>query len=248
MDHLRHFHREVVAFEAAARLAVGSGTAVRVPSCPDWTVSDLVFHLGSVHRLVAGVVRARLTAPPDTSATSQQQPGPVTDELVDWFAAGAADLEAAFREADPTEEVWTWWYDRTVGFWIRMQTIEAAVHRWDAQASVGVPDPIPAELAADAVGQTLEIMAPARRAMRQAPPGQGERYAFRSTDGEGAWSVCFQGATVEWTHSAQPAEVVLEGTTSELMLFLWGRVPADALHVSGDHEVLDRYFTLVPKV
>lgn len=46
--------------------------------------------------------------------------------LVDWFA-----------ERDPTEPVWTWSPDKSVGFWRRMQTIGAAIHRWDAQNAVG---------------------------------------------------------------------------------------------------------------
>jgi hypothetical protein len=51
MDHLPHFHREVRAFEAAARrAAAGGGAAPGVPSCPEWSVSDLVLHLGYVHR------------------------------------------------------------------------------------------------------------------------------------------------------------------------------------------------------
>ena len=45
-----------------------------------------------------------------------------------------------------------------------MQAIEAAVHRWDAENAVGVAQPFDGALAADAIGQTFEIMAPMRRA------------------------------------------------------------------------------------
>jgi hypothetical protein len=66
-----------------------------------------------------------------------------------------------------------------------MQAIEAAVHRWDAENAVGAAGPLDAALAVDAIGQTLEIVAPLRRSMAQAPPGQGERFAFRRTDDAG---------------------------------------------------------------
>jgi hypothetical protein len=46
MDYVAHFRREVLAFEAAARVAVTAETAPLVPSCPDWAVSDLIMHLG----------------------------------------------------------------------------------------------------------------------------------------------------------------------------------------------------------
>lgn len=46
-----------------------------------------------------------------------------------------------------------------------------------------------------------------------------------------------------------PCDVELAGTASDLMLFLWHRIPADQLdEVKGDRGVLNRYFTLVPSV
>ena len=43
----------------------------------------------------------------------------------------------------------------------------------------------------------------------------------------------------------KPIELI--GTASDLMLFLWHRIPADErLGVVGPRAVLDRYFTLVP--
>jgi len=97
--------------------------------------------------------------------------GAARPALVDWFAAGAADLRAQFQAAGPDEAVWTWSADHTVGFWQRMQAIEAAVHRWDAQGAVGAAEPVDAALAADAVGQTFEIMVPKRPDPGAAGPG-----------------------------------------------------------------------------
>jgi uncharacterized protein (TIGR03083 family) len=150
--------------------------------------------------------------------------------------------------------VWTWSRERTVGFWLRMQTIEAAVHRWDAQAAVGAARPVDGALAADAVSQTFQVMAPFRRAGARAPAGAGELYRLRRTDGPERWTVCFTGDEVQLTEGAgdgaggRPRGVELAGTASDLMLFLWGRLPADRLAVSGDRALVDRYFTLVPPV
>ncbi|QKV96696.1 maleylpyruvate isomerase family mycothiol-dependent enzyme [Streptomyces sp. NA02950] len=272
MDFTAHFHREITAFEAVARQAADGGDAPLVPSCPDWSMSDLVFHLGAVHRYVAHTVRERLAEPPDTTDISLFQPpedregwpapeggphlGPVPGSLVDWFADGAAALDALFRSVDPDERVWTWSTERSAGFWLRIQSIEAALHRWDAELAASVPPrPMAAELAAYAVPHTFEVMAPARRVWKQAPPGAGEHFRFRRTDGPEVWSVRFEGDAVRLTeHTApgapdEPCDVELTGTASDLMLFLWQRVPADRLaSVTGDRAVLDRYFTLVPPV
>lgn len=258
MDYVAHFAREAAAFEAAARRATELDSAPVVPSCPDWSVSDLVLHLGGVHRGVAVIIRERLSGPPDFSPADlpagEDWPdpadapgrGPVPVSLVDWFAAGAAALERIFSETSPAVRVWTWAPEQTAGFWQRMQAIEAAVHRWDAQNAVGTPDPVDARLAEDAIAQTFQVMAPARRAWLSAPPGAGERMRFRQTDGGGNWVVRFDGEHVRLDDSSADIDTEIAGSASDLMLFLWRRAGADRLEVTGQEAMLDRYFTLVP--
>jgi uncharacterized protein (TIGR03083 family) len=166
--------------------------------------------------------------------------------LVDWFHAGAADLQERFRGADPGEQVWTWSADHTVGFWQRMQSIEAAVHRWDAENAVGAAGPIDAALAADAIGQTFEIMIPMRRARGKAPPGHGERFLFRRADGPGTWAVRFDGDNVLLGADDGHFDIQISGGASDLALFLWQRPVTSKLDVQGDTSLLSRYFALVP--
>lgn len=264
MDFIPHFHREILAFETAARRAADADKAPLVPSCPGWSVSDLAAHLGGVHRYLTRIIRERLLEPPDTTDLNflalpadrrgwpmpEHAPnhGPVPVSLIDWFADGACALESLFRTCGPDETVWTWSREQSTGFWVRMQTIEAAVHRWDAESAIGVAQPVEADLARDAISQIFEVMAPARRASGQAPPGSGERFRIRQTDGTGNWTVHFVGDDVRLTESAEPCDVEVAGTASDLMLFLWQRIPAGGLVVQGDRGVLDRYFTLVPPV
>ncbi len=109
---------------------------------PAGSVSDLVAHLGGVHRYLIRVIRQRLAEPPDPAdltflelpADIQGWPmpehapnrGPVPVGLIDWFAHGAAALESLFTRCGPGETVWTWSQEQTTGFWFRMQAIEAA--------------------------------------------------------------------------------------------------------------------------
>ncbi|MFC5720429.1 maleylpyruvate isomerase family mycothiol-dependent enzyme [Streptomyces gamaensis] len=266
MDFLSAFRRETQAFEAGLRQALDVETAPPVPSCPGWSLSDLAGHLGGVHRFVARILRDRLQEMPDISDLSlyelpadldgwprpENAPnlGPVPKALVDWFTDGAAALEARFRNTPPDTPVWTWAPERTAAFWLRIQAIEAAVHRWDAQGAFGTPQPVDTDLAVDAISHNFTVMAPFRRARRQAPPGAGERYGFRRTDGAGRWTVTFEDDAVRLGEGAGEgegeADTELAGTASDLLLFLWHRLPAEQLDVSGDQAVLDRYFTLVP--
>ncbi|MER6314151.1 maleylpyruvate isomerase family mycothiol-dependent enzyme [Streptomyces sp. NPDC001581] len=260
MDHSERiscFQSEASAFEKSVRRALDLGEPVpTVPSCPGWTVSDLVAHLGGVHRYLAHVLRERLAAPPDPGGLGLPQVPAAPHELTEWFAQGARELAELLRELGPDTPVWTWSADQTSGFWLRLQLIELAVHRWDAQSATGTPGPLDQAVAADAVTQTFEVMAPARRAWKAAPAGTGERYRFRSTDGPENWTVVFAsdalllecGPAPEDDHIL-PADVEAAGTASDLALFLWGRLPATALRVTGgDGALLPHWFTLVPPV
>ncbi|MFI6293408.1 maleylpyruvate isomerase family mycothiol-dependent enzyme [Nonomuraea sp. NPDC050790] len=269
MDYVGHFRREVRAFEAAGRRVAGR-EAPPVPSCAGWTMSDLVMHLAGVHRVVTAVIEERLAQAPDPSGLAHLLPsdtegwplsgrapslGVLPVGLVDWFAEGAAVLEEVFVRTPPDTRVWTWSAEQTAGFWARMQMIEAAVHRWDAENALGEPGDMDAELAADAVAQTFEVMVPGRRALKGAPAGAGE--TFRFVCDEGSWTVRFEGdrlvrgGSPDMGLSGPDGEVSgpgveVSGTASQLMLFLWQRIPAERLAVSGDRGLLDRYFELVP--
>jgi uncharacterized protein (TIGR03083 family) len=263
VDYIGHFRREVAAFEAAARAAASLGAAPAVPSCPGWVVTDLVLHLGVVHRFITRILGERMQQPPPIGGdrswlgladewASWLPPGrapqqsPVPAALLDWFHAGAAALTKQFHETVPEERVWTWSAELSAGFWRRMQAIEAAIHRWDAQTAVGAARPINAELAADAIGQTFEIMAPMRRVVAQAPPGQGERFLFQRTDAPQRWAVRFDGDDVLLGAHDGRHDIQISGSASDLALFLWRRDVAFKLNVQGDTSLLDRYFVLVP--
>jgi uncharacterized protein (TIGR03083 family) len=264
MDYVESFGREVAAFEAAGREAVSSQAAPAVPSCPGWVVTDLVLHLGLVHRIVGRVIGGRMQEPPTEGDRSwlglpgpwrdwvppgrAPQESPVPADLLDWFHVGAAELAELFRAADAGEPVWTWSADQSVGFWQRMQAIEAAVHRWDAQHAVSAAQPIDAALAADAIAQTFEVMMPMRRAAAKAPPGHGERFVFRRTDGPQTWAVRFDADPVMLGVPADDYDIQVSGTASDLALFLWHRDVTGSLEVRGDASLLSRFFALVPPV
>jgi uncharacterized protein (TIGR03083 family) len=262
VDYAGHFQREVAAFEAAGRAAVGCEAAPAVPSCPGWAVTDLILHLGVVHRFVSRVIGERMQQPPERGdwrwlglaeewrgwlpPARAPQRSPVPASLLDWFHDGAADLAERFRTTAPAEQVWTWSADHTVGFWQRMQAIEAAVHRWDAENAVGEAQPLDPALAADAIGQTFEVMAPMRRIVGKAPPGHGERFSFQRTDGPGKWAVQFDGDAVLLGTPGSHYDIQISGTASDVALFLWQREVTGKLDIQGDTSLLSRYFALVP--
>ncbi|MGP3957366.1 maleylpyruvate isomerase N-terminal domain-containing protein [Nonomuraea sp. 3N208] len=81
MDRISYFQREVRAFQAAAREAAKGSGAPTVPSCPGWSMSDLVLHLGNVHRGVDVIIRDRLQGFANVAAAGPRPSGHPTSGL-----------------------------------------------------------------------------------------------------------------------------------------------------------------------
>jgi uncharacterized protein (TIGR03083 family) len=221
---------------AALAAAAGRGLYPPVPACEEWTVADLVLHTGMVHRHKLEIVRGRLAAPP----RPWPPPAPARAELLGWYQQGLAELVTVLEAAGPETPVWTFYPpDQTVAFWRRRMAQETAVHRVDAEAAHGDPGPVPATLAADGVAELLEVFL-APHAEGEPVGGRGETLHLHATDTEGEWRVRLLPAGVEVGRGHAQADASAAGTASDLLLFLWGRGPADRLERAGDPTVAPR--------
>ena len=98
VDYVGHFCREVAAFEAAGRAAIGSEAAPAIRSCPGWVVTDLVLHLGVVHRSVARVIGERMQQPPGGRDRSWLG---LAEEWKGWLPPGRAPQRSPVWWARP---------------------------------------------------------------------------------------------------------------------------------------------------
>jgi uncharacterized protein (TIGR03083 family) len=223
-----------------ADAASAAGTDAAVPTCGEWTVTDLLDHClrgDNWARTIADQGRAGSTErvlPADTDPSLQGE------ALVQAFRAGAQELVAALAAVEPDTPVWTFSAtDRTAAFWQRRRSQETAVHRYDAEIAAGTPTPIDAELAADGIDEFLTVFLP-RLAANFGDVGDGTVH-LHCTDVEGEWLVTRHGDDVTVTREHAKGDVAARGAASDLLLHLWGRVPVDALEVFGDAELLARF-------
>ena len=133
-----------------------------VPTCPDWTVADLAWHLTEVHAYWAGILESEARTDEEAEAVEAGKPArPETvDATLDLFDETTGDLLTEFLGRDDDEPAW-FWLDtaRTVGAIRRMQAHEATMHRVDAELAAGLPSaPIDPALAADGVAHAFEVM------------------------------------------------------------------------------------------
>jgi len=229
MDFLGWIRREGDLFYATA---LSADPSFGVPCCPDWTIADLVWHLGEVHWFWATDVEQRASDPEQVEKTKPARPANYPD-VVAW-GRGQLDHLLEVLESTPDDvKVWTWARnepDHRVAFVRRHQVQETAVHRWDIQsaASDAIPDPIDPEAASDSIDEFLAITLP--YAVNEKNPLSGSVH-LHCTDVAGEWFIEPDGA-VDRAHAT--ADVALRGTASDLLLALFNRIDIDALDVVGN--------------
>jgi uncharacterized protein (TIGR03083 family) len=215
-----------------ARVAAETPPESNVPSCPAWTLRDLVIHLGAVQRFWAANIRAAKPDEPDLTAGDPDDasyPRPVDAELSTWMEASTDDLVAAIEAVPADAPCWTWWGEpRTAGAVARHQVQEAAVHRWDAEAAAGTPGPLDADAAADAVDEFLAV------SLGDALDGLQGSVTLTASDTNRSWTVGREGGPV--------ADIV--GTASDVVLVLYRRVDHAAITVEGDPELAATFLGL----
>jgi uncharacterized protein (TIGR03083 family) len=220
-----------------------------IPTCPEWTLRQLVTHVGRAHRWAAEITRTRS----DVFIPFRQVPdGKLPDdhaEQLAWLRAGAARIVEAVREADG-DIVWTFTGPAPAGFWLRRMAHETLVHRVDAQLAVGsAPEPvIDADVAADAIDEWLTlltggILGNADDRANALPAGVALH--IHATDdalgGRGEWMIRHDadGLTVEPGHGKGDAALTGPATTLLLVLMRRKPVPDPAVTVHGDNAVVD---------
>lgn len=224
--------------DVAARLVAtipSCDTGARVPACPGWSAYDLVVHLGNIHAWAATIVETRRAAPHQ----DDHPRAPRAPVVAQWYSGKAEDLLAVLREADPSDECWTFAAgDRTVGFWLRRQTHETLVHTVDLHQSAGRTTDLDPALAADAVAEVLEVFLPRMQA-RGRPAVLTEPLVVRATDTEDTWTLTPRADGAPAVVRGDHADDLVEAPATELMQVLWKRLPYDhdSVRFCGD---LDR--------
>ena len=150
----RYFAEIETSTAGLAEILAEYDPSLPIPTCPEWTLRQLVTHVGRAHRWAAEITRTRS----DAFIPFREVPdGKLPDDRAGqraWLHAGAARIVDAVREAG-SDLVWSFTGPTPAGFWIRRMAHETLVHRADAQLAAGAePEPvIEAEIAADAIDE-----------------------------------------------------------------------------------------------
>ncbi len=259
-DYLDHIRRDSARFRD---VLAACDPAALVPSCPDWTAADLLWHLTTVQHWWCAMIANRPQSAQEMGYVEPDRPEGY-DALLSAYDETHTTFMTALESADPAEPAHSWSGDpanHTVAFTYRRQAHEALIHRLDAELTAGTVTPLDTALAADGVDEALDWMygnLPAWGSFDPLP----QHVEFRLTDtGESVWTRLgiFAGtapggevyADEKDMHvvpdPGRSADVVVAGEAAALDAWLWKRRDDAGIDVTGDgtvwghaREVLDQ--------
>ncbi|WP_434451756.1 maleylpyruvate isomerase family mycothiol-dependent enzyme [Lentzea sp. E54] len=224
----------------------GADLGIRVPSTPDWTLNQLLRHLGLAHRWADVMLRERLPEI-DFSRNGAQlvstYVGETTSALIPWLTEGAASLAEVLGEVDPDEMIAPMSGHPGPRVWSRRMTHETVIHRWDVTNALGVPFSLDPEVAQDTLREWTGLALPyafMRWPEETAPLiGPGRTVHLHATDVEAEFVIDLTGPAPVVREGHEKAAVAVRGPVVDLVLAVYRRRSLEGLEVFGDGELLD---------
>jgi uncharacterized protein (TIGR03083 family) len=241
---------EIADLRVTAAEALQTDPALVVPSCPGWTILDLVRHVAYVYDRVLSHISRGITTdpglPPITDGIPESHHIPA-DDAIAFYDERAARLMQTFEALDPDMPAWNWApQSKKVAFWQRRMALETAVHRWDAQMAMARAEPIEEKMAGDGVCEVLDTWLPTGASRRKGPMDRFGVVHLAAADIQTEWFIRLRGPGIALLDTDtlldddSPEErAYAVGPASDILLALFGRIGFDVLEVDGDETLLE---------
>ncbi|MEU0374148.1 maleylpyruvate isomerase family mycothiol-dependent enzyme [Streptomyces sp. NPDC006283] len=221
--------------------------ATPVPTCPGWTMGDLVEHHGTTHRWAEHAVRTRAVEPVWARDVPLDLPAEPS-EYPQWMARSAEVCLRTLRKVDPDLPMWSYGADQRVAFYPRRLLFEAVIHCADALLALGLEPRIAPGTAADGIEEFLENVPHHRGITERLASLTGGSIRLLAKDTGAAWSVTFGAAGFSWTKQAGDegdADATVSADAADLLLLVHGRRRSDeeSFRVTGRAAVLEGWLT-----
>lgn len=228
-----------------AESAAAAGPDAAVPTAPQWTVTDLVEHVGQTQNWVAEIIERRIADPtrlPTELATLPTDPG----EWPAWLSASAQRIANACTEEALAAPVFNAAGDGRTGaqFWLSSMLNESVIHGVDAAKAAGRPADIDADIAVALISNHLTMLTSPTWAMQRpesahALRGTGQTLQWAATDAASAWFIERRPDGAKWHPETRAADVTVTGPARSLLLVLTRRLSltddeAAGITVEGD--------------
>ncbi|MCM6773735.1 maleylpyruvate isomerase family mycothiol-dependent enzyme [Nocardia sp. CDC159] len=223
-----------------AELYLDADPATPIPTCPDWTLANLVAHVGGGHRWAAAMITDRATEFLDFAQVPEIRRPREVAAAAAWLREGARVVIDAIDATGPEVPVWTpFSQPRPSEWWVRRRLHETTAHRADALLALGREVDLDPALAADGISELLGLMAMGSPRFGT-PLDEGITLSLHATDDADHWRIRRSGSVIEWDADTAPTTAELAATAADLFLVLLRRIPVEQprVRISGDPSVV----------
>lgn len=259
--YLDHIRSESARFRA---VLADTDPAATVPTAPDWTAADLLWHVAAeVQHFWTYVLESRPAEPTEETYTELERPeGASYQDLLARFDELNARFIKTLEQTAPEEPTWSWSQDNTAAFTYRRQAHEILIHRLDAELTAGAVTPLDPALAADGIDELLDVFYGGKpdwatfagsdhyvrvdavdtdtRTWVQLGVVSGTRPNGDRLEDEPDLSV----VPAEEIPAGTEPDVVIEGPAADLDAWLWRRRDDEGIQVTGDEDIYERFRAL----
>jgi len=241
-SYLDHLRQDTARFASVLSDAADGGHFhAPVPTCPEWTVRQLVEHVGGIYRWSTALVADSIVV--ETWRAKMPIAYPAGDgDVVPWFGDSVKAMLDAFSAAPPDRRVWGWGADPHVRFWPRRMWHETVVHGTDLDLALGRQPAIDMATAVDGVDEFLTNLPCTARwgAPLDRLRGEKERMVLRASDSGDTWRIKFEPTGFWWDRGGEPADTTVTGTAADIYLLVQGRARPGVV-VTGNVALLQRW-------
>lgn len=234
----------------------GADLGVAVPTCPGWTLLQLMRHVGRGDRWAAQMIRDNVNDL-DVRAVVDGRPPDDEEQALDWLRASPSTVVDAVANRGEDSLVPTFLGPRPGVWWLRRRLHETTVHRADAaiaRTSVGDDTAyrLAPVLAADGIDEWIERLVEFQRQGTMPPSLRpGQRLALQTTDPELAsvrWIVEGTDSGLLRPDIQTDADTTVIGRAEDLFLAMVRRrtIEESAIHLDGDPNVWHSWLAGTP--
>jgi uncharacterized protein (TIGR03083 family) len=243
IEHLRLDGTEFI------RIVSQADPTLSVPSCGDWRLGDLAFHVAGAWNfwaeVVAGGLNDRTQIHDVVKLVRPDEHAAVIDLLFDAHVR----LCTALHDADPALRVWTWTGANQPIAWVARRMVhETMVHLWDAGLTQGYELEFDAVVAADGIEEWLTWFAALERAEGEMKVGGTVHLHCTDDelpDGAGEWFISsMKEPKATFTREHRKGDVAIRGQAHDIFMWLWRRIDSrseSTLEFIGDEVVARRF-------
>lgn len=216
-----------------------------VTSCPEWTIRDLVAHVGGAQSgwYPYNLERQDIANPDPIAAFSAAPEPPIGDDpaMIQYLRDATATILDVGRRIDLETPVWAFGPTAPARYWILRAVTELSVHVWDGASSLGVPYRLSPERAAVSIDETVRGMWTLKSVVvSELPTPPSEPLSIVATDSGARWVLHTDSAGNVVVNPPDVApDTTISGDGMDLVLWIWGRIPTADLNVTGDTAVAD---------